>query len=107
MRWRFVPREFEFLPMPIAVQLAPSLSSYACSAAELSIAAATLRKALNELARSHPAVYQSVCDETGAVRRHINLFVNSTLVPVREPQGLDAALRPGDVLTIWPAVSGG
>jgi molybdopterin converting factor small subunit len=46
-----------------------------------------------------------VCDETGAVRRHINLFVNSS--HVRDRDGLDTPLAAGDVLTILPAVSGG
>lgn len=74
-------------------------------AAELSVSAATVRAALEQLERSHPALYRSVCDETGAVRRHVNLFVNNSFLPPRE--GLDASLAAGDILTIMPAVSGG
>jgi molybdopterin converting factor small subunit len=74
-------------------------------AAELCVSAATVRAALEQLEQSHPALYRSVCDETGAVRRHVNLFVNSSFLHQRE--GLDTALVPGDVLTIMPAVSGG
>ena len=36
---------------------------------------------------------------------HVNLFVNSA--NVRDREGLDTPLAPGDVLTIVPAVSGG
>jgi molybdopterin converting factor small subunit len=50
-------------------------------------------------------LYRSVCDETGKVRAHVNLFVNTT--HVRDREGLDTALVPGDVITILPAVSGG
>ena len=46
-----------------------------------------------------------ICDETGQVRRHVNLFVNTA--HVRDRDGLDTALVAGDVLTILPAVSGG
>jgi molybdopterin synthase sulfur carrier subunit len=46
-----------------------------------------------------------VCDETGAVRRHINIFVNDE--HMRDLDGLDSAVVPGDVVTILPAVSGG
>ena len=53
----------------------------------------------------HPRLYRSVCDETGAVRRHVNLFVNT--VHVRDRAGLDTPLGPGDVVFILPAVSGG
>jgi len=39
------------------------------------------------------------------VRRHVNLFVNTS--HVRDREGLDTALVPGDVVWIIPAVSGG
>ena len=60
---------------------------------------------LSKSSGSHPALYRSVCDETGAVRRHVNLFVNTA--HMRDRDGLDTALVPGDVITILPAVSGG
>ena len=44
-------------------------------------------------------------DETGAVRRHLNVFVNTE--NVRDLNGVETKLSPGDVLTILPAVSGG
>jgi molybdopterin converting factor small subunit len=74
-------------------------------AGELSLPAASVREALAGMERLHPALYRGVCDETGAVRRHINLFVNHD--NVRDRGGLDAPLSAGDVLTILPAVSGG
>jgi molybdopterin converting factor small subunit len=74
-------------------------------ATELVLSAASVRAALEQLQQSHAALYGSICDETGAVRRHINLFVNES--NVRHREGLDTALVPGDVLTILPAVSGG
>ena len=50
-------------------------------------------------------LYRNVCDETGAVRRHLNVFVNAD--HMRDRDGLDTTLAPGDVVTILPAVSGG
>jgi MoaD family protein len=72
---------------------------------ELRLEAPDVRAVLAELERRHPALYRSVCDDTGAVRRHVNLFVNSS--HVRDREGLDTALAPGDNVTILPAVSGG
>jgi molybdopterin converting factor small subunit len=72
---------------------------------ELSISAHTVRGALENLERSQHALYRNVCDETGAVRRHLNIFVNSS--NVRDLDGIDTTLRSGDVVTILPAVSGG
>jgi len=60
---------------------------------------------LDELERSYPSLYRSICDETGAVRRHVNLFVNAS--HIRDREGLETALVPGDEVTILPAVSGG
>jgi sulfur-carrier protein len=74
-------------------------------AAELSLSAASVRAVLEELERSHPALHRSICDETGKVRRHVNLFVNTS--HMRDRDGLDTALAPGDEVTIMPAVSGG
>jgi molybdopterin converting factor small subunit len=91
--------------MTVTVQLPAALREYCAGAPSLSLSAETVRAALERIEQSHPALYRSVCDETGAVRRHVNLFVNTA--HVRDLAGLDSALAPGDVLTIMPAVSGG
>ena len=81
------------------------LRAYCGGAAELSLSALNVRNALEQLERDHPSLHRNVCDETGAVRRHVNVFVNSS--HMRDRDGLDTALASGDVLTILPAVSGG
>src|SRR5580698_4913347 len=81
------------------------LRTYCAGASQLSISAPTVRAALEDLERSQSALYRNVCDETGTVRRHLNVFVNSD--NVRDLDGVDTTLTPGDVLTILPAVSGG
>ena len=91
--------------MAITVFVPPPLRPYSGGASELSLSAPTVRAALEQLERSHPSLYSSICDETGSVRRHVNLFVNTS--HLRDRNGLDTALAPGDVLTILPAVSGG
>ncbi len=73
--------------------------------AELTLSAASVRAVLDELERRHPSLYRGICDETGAVRRHVNLFVNND--HMRDRDGLDTALVPGDEIIILPAVSGG
>jgi sulfur-carrier protein len=82
-----------------------SLRAYCAGADQLSISARTVGAALEDLERSQGALYRNICDETGAVRRHLNVFVNSD--NVRDLAGVDTPLRPGDVMTILPAVSGG
>ena len=92
--------------MIVTIQIPATLQAYCHDAtAELTVSASTVRAALEQLAESHAPLYQSICDETGAVRRHVNLFVNDSFI--RDRDGLDTAFEPGDVLTIMPAVSGG
>lgn len=81
------------------------LRAYCRGASEFLISASSVRVALGEIERLYPSLYSSICDETGTVRRHINLFVNTS--HVRDREGLDTALVPGDEVTILPAVSGG
>ena len=89
----------------ITIHVPGPLRTYCAGAAELSISAHTVRAALEDLERSQSALYRNVCDETGTVRRHLNVYVNSD--NVRDLNGVDTTLAPGDVVTILPAVSGG
>ena len=91
--------------MTIRIDVPAALRACCEGASELFLSAPTVRAALEQLERSHPSLYGSVCDETGAVRRHMNLFVNTS--HLRDLEGLDTGLAPGDVITILPAVSGG
>jgi molybdopterin converting factor small subunit len=81
------------------------LRQYCGGVARLTLSAPSVRAALDQIERDHPSLYRNICDETGAVRRHINVFVNST--NMRDREGVDTALAPGDDVTILPAVSGG
>lgn len=89
----------------ITIHLPGPLRPYCRGASRLSVEASTVRATLQQLEQSEPALYRNVCEETGSVRRHLNVFVNSD--HIRDLSGLDTTLRPGDVVTFLPAVSGG
>jgi MoaD family protein len=89
----------------ITIHVPTVLRTYCDGDTELELSAADVRHALTELEHRFPALHRNICDETGAVRRHVNVFVNSS--NMRDREGLDTPLAPGDVLTILPAVSGG
>ena len=91
--------------MTITIHVPAALRQYCDDALEIALPAASLRDALGQIERRYPALYRCVCDETGAVRRHVNLFVNES--DMRTLDGLDTALKPGDVVMVLPAVSGG
>ncbi len=89
----------------ITVHVPTTLRDCCGGSAELILSASSLRIALEEVDRGYPKLYRSICDETGTVRRHVNLFVNTN--HIRDRNGLDTPLSPGDEVTILPAVSGG
>ena len=92
-------------PPTITINVPGPLRVYCSGAAQIPLSAHTVRDALQILEQSQPAFYRNVCDETGALRRHLNVFVNSD--NIRDLDGIDTMLSPGDVVTILPAVSGG
>ena len=89
----------------ITVHVFGQLREYCRGAKELSFSAATVRAVLEQLERDEPRLYRNICDETGKVRRHLNVFVNAE--NARDLDGVDSTLAPGDVVTFLPAVSGG
>ena len=95
----------EMASTTILIQVPGALRAYCQGASELRLSAPSVGAALEELERRHPELYRGICDETGAVRRHLGVFVNTS--HIRDLEGLDTALLPGDVVTILPAVSGG
>ena len=89
----------------ITIHVPRELRAYCNGASELMLSAPNVRAVLDELERRHPSLYRGICDDTGAVRQHVNLFVNKD--HMRDRDGLDTALVPGDEILIVPAVSGG
>lgn len=72
---------------------------------EFELTADSVGEALQQLKADTPDLYGSICDETGAVRPHINLFVNNVLVSIRGNRVVP--LESGDDLFILTSVSGG
>jgi molybdopterin synthase sulfur carrier subunit len=93
------------IPATITLQLPREFRANGNGTTSLSLSAANVRDVLSELKGRFPELHRGICDETGRLRRHINLFVNSS--HMQQLQGLETSLRPGDVITILPAVSGG
>ena len=62
---------------------------------------ATVADVLRALEREHPGTQGWILDERGAIREHINVFVN------REYGREETSVAPGDRLHVLPAISGG
>lgn len=71
---------------------------------ELRAAGATLAEVIDDVERRHPGFRARLLDERG-VRRFINIYVGEE--DVRHTGGLATPLKPGDAISIIPAVAGG
>jgi sulfur-carrier protein len=83
------------------VRLRAPLSELAGGNRELRLDGATVAEVLQALEREHPDVRGWILDEHGAIREHINVFVN------KEYGQESTAVSPDDRLHVIPAISGG
>jgi molybdopterin converting factor small subunit len=86
--------------MPL-VRLRGPLKQLAGDRAELAIDGGSVGELLAALEREHPATSGWILDERGALRQHINVFVNGELGE-QETQ-----VAPDDRIDVLPALSGG
>lgn len=66
---------------------------------------ATIGDAINELQTRYPGIKERLLDETGAVRRFVNVYVNEE--DIRFLQNQQTKLKDGDEISIIPAIAGG
>ena len=66
---------------------------------------ATLGDALTALRQRAPEVLDRVMDETGAIRPHVNIFVDDE--NIRFLDGVDTRLNDSSTILILAAISGG
>jgi molybdopterin converting factor small subunit len=96
----------------IRVTLSAQLASYAGGERHLDVevdgsgsGAATVGAVIDAVGARHPGVRDRALDDQGAIRRHVNVFVNQE--NVRFIGGLQAPVTDGAEVSIFPAVSGG
>jgi molybdopterin converting factor small subunit len=66
---------------------------------------ATVAELLDVLDRQHPRLCRRLRDETGALRRHVNVFVDGE--NIRTGAGLGTALAGATEVQVLPSVAGG
>ncbi len=71
----------------------------------LEVTGGTLQQCIDELETGFPGFKDRLCDESGQVRRFVNIYVNGE--DVRFLSGVTTAIKAGDEISIVPAVAGG
>ena len=65
----------------------------------------TIDEAITELQARYPGIKERLMDDTGNVRRFVNVYVNEE--DIRFLQNQQTPLKDGDEISIIPAIAGG
>ncbi|AYY11527.1 molybdopterin synthase sulfur carrier subunit [Actinobacteria bacterium YIM 96077] len=94
--------------MSVAVRVPTILRTYTKGEADVSVDVAddaTLSDVLTALDASYPGIGARVLDDTGEIRRFVNVYVDDD--DVRFASGLQTHTPPGSKVSVIPAVAGG
>ena len=91
--------------MTIKVRIPTQLRTLTGGAGEVGVEGATVGEVLKALDATHAGFAERLFDETGELRRFVNVFVADE--DVRFLEGLATPVAEGQTLSIVPAVAGG
>lgn len=91
--------------MSVIVKIPTPMRNVTGGAKEVTAQGSTVRDLIDDLERLHPGIKDRLCDETGELRRFVNIYVGGE--DIRFLDGLTTAVKDGGDLSIVPAVAGG
>ncbi|MGA3182158.1 MAG: ubiquitin-like small modifier protein 1 [Verrucomicrobiota bacterium] len=91
--------------MPKKIRIPTPLRKLTNNEETVEVSAATVGEAIAELQTRFPGIKERLIDETGGVRRFVNVYVNEE--DIRFLQNQETALKEGDEMSIIPAIAGG
>jgi molybdopterin synthase sulfur carrier subunit len=72
---------------------------------EVTVPGKSVGELIGELEKKYPGIKERICDDAGAVRRFVNIFVKDE--DIRFLQNLETPLGEKDEVSIVPAIAGG
>lgn len=91
--------------MTVSVRIPTQLRTLSGGASEVSVEGSTVGEALAALDTAHPGFAERLYDESGALRRFVNVFLAED--DIRFLSGIDSPVADGQTISIVPAVAGG
>ena len=91
--------------MSVTIRIPTQLRPLAGGNATVTATGSTVAEVLKDLEASHPGFNDRLFDETGKLRRFVNVFLAEE--DIRFLDGIDTAVADGATLSIVPAVAGG
>ncbi len=91
--------------MPVKVRIPTPLQKLTNDQEEIDVRASSVRDLIDSLNKTFPGIKERICDESGNVRRFVNIFLNDEDIRFLDKEA--TALKEGDVVSIIPAIAGG
>lgn len=91
--------------MSVRVRVPTPLRKFTQGSDEVDVNGDTVLAMLEDLEQKHPGIKERIMDDSGKVRRFVNVYVNGD--DIRFLQNVDTALKDGDSISIVPAIAGG
>ncbi len=91
--------------MSVRVRVPTPLRKFTKGADEVDAQGNNIRSIVEDLEKNYPGIKERICDDSGKVRRFVNVYVNGD--DIRFLQNLETALKEGDNISIVPAIAGG
>jgi sulfur-carrier protein len=91
--------------MTITIRIPTQLRNLTGGNGEVAVVASTVGGALDELRSTHDGIGERLFDDTGSLRRFVNVFLGEE--DVRFLSGLSTEVASGQTISIVPAVAGG
>jgi len=91
--------------MAVRVRIPTPLRAMTKGSADVQVTADTVGDLIEDLERQFPGMRERLVEESGEIRRFINIYVNQE--DIRFLQGAKTALKQGDEVSIVPAIAGG
>ena len=91
--------------MAVKVRVPTPLMKLTDNLSEVTAEGATISEILNNLESQFAGIKERICDENGAPRRFINIYLNEE--DIRFLDGESTAVKDGDEISIIPAIAGG
>ncbi len=89
----------------IKVRIPTPLRSLTKGLGEVDTQGHSIIEMIDALDITHPGIKTRLCDETGELRRFVNIYVNEE--DIRFLKGKETSLKDGDEVSIVPAIAGG
>ena len=91
--------------MSIVVSIPTQLRGLTGGSAQVTAAGATVGEIVAHLSATHPGISERLLDDTGDLRRFVNVYLDDE--NVRFLDGLATPVAEGSKISIIPAVAGG